>query len=179
MKIYTKTGDQGETSLASGIRVKKWDPRLEAYGTVDELNASIGLIISEEDIPMLTKIQNQLYIIGGMLATDPESWEHYWNTSDIKGYITELENNIDKLSLELPSLRNFILPQGSRAIACVHLSRTICRRAERNVSQISEQKDIYLLLLQYLNRLSDYFFILARYLHKIHNISEIHWKSDK
>ncbi len=179
MKIYTKTGDQGETSLASGGRIKKWDPRLEAYGTVDELNASIGLILSEENLPMLTRIQNQLYIIGGMLATEPESWDRYWKTADIKRYISELENTIDELSFGLPSLRNFILPQGSKAIAYVHLSRTICRRAERNVSQISEEKEIYLLLLQYLNRLSDYFFILARYLHKIHDIPETNWKSDK
>ena len=176
MKIYTKKGDRGETSLVGGERIRKDNPLLDAYGTLDELNASIGLILAEIDYEELVEIQRRLFVIGGMLATPVKDWCNYWNDVDIEKYIQGIEASIDSKSQELPPMKSFILPGGSRAIAQVHFTRTICRRAERNIAAIANNNSDYLLLLQYVNRLSDYFFILVRYLHKEYGISEKHWK---
>ena len=179
MKIYTKTGDKGETSLVGGERTPKNSPLIEAYGTIDELNASIGLILAEIACPELEKIQQELFTIGGLLATPVNDWVKYWKDVDIQQLINELEKEIDTKSEGLPPMKSFILPGGSRAIAQIHFSRTICRRAERNIVNITNENKHYLLLLQYVNRLSDFLFILARYYHKIQNVDEIIWKSIK
>ncbi|MEG1555490.1 MAG: cob(I)yrinic acid a,c-diamide adenosyltransferase [Bacteroidales bacterium] len=179
MKIYTKNGDQGETSLVGGTRIHKYDDLLEAYGTVDELNAHIGLILSEEEIPFLTIVQNHLFTMGGMLATEPEKWEQYWQNSDFTVALFEIEKEIDRLSEKLEPFHHFILPQGSKLISEIHICRTICRRTERKIAKILSKNEHYLLLLKYLNRLSDYFFILARFSHKKQNIPEKYWNSAK
>jgi len=179
MKIYTKKGDYSITSLVGGKEVNKTSPLLEVYGTVDELNASIGLIIADFFSPFLTDIQQQLFIIGGLLATEPQQWNKFWKNIDIHVFISDLEQEIDKLSAELEPLQQFLLPQGSLTIVQCHVSRTICRRLERRICDIYRKEKSYLLILQYVNRLSDYFFILARYLHKKNSIVEICCKSIK
>ena len=177
MKIYTKKGDTGTTSLVGGKRVCKNDPLLEAYGTVDELNASVGVMIACFSDTFLTDLQQQLFVVGGLLATEPHQWDKFWKNMDIGSYISDIEHEIDKLSEKLDPLKQFLLPQGSLAIAQCHVSRTICRRLERRICNICQEEKNYLLILQYVNRLSDYFFTLARYLHKNNNISEIYCKS--
>lgn len=179
MKIYTKKGDLGETSLVGGKRVKKNDPLLEAYGTIDELNASFGLIIAEEELPMLNTIQNQLFVVAGMLAIEPEMRNKYWDEAKIDDYIKMLEEEIDRMSENLPPLKSFVLPQGSRLIAQTHLSRTICRRAERKIVLLAENNSRYNSILRFANRLSDYLFILARFFHYKYNISEKYWESER
>lgn len=179
MKIYTKKGDLGETSLVGGKRVKKNDPLLEAYGTIDELNASFGLIIAEEELPMLNTIQNQLFVVAGMLATEPEMRNKYWDEAKIDDYIKMLEEEIDRMSENLPPLKSFVLPQGSRLIAQTHLSRTICRRAERKIVLLAENNSRYNSILRFANRLSDYLFILARFFHYKCTISEKYWESER
>jgi cob(I)alamin adenosyltransferase len=177
MKIYTKKGDTGNTLLVGGKQISKTSPLLEAYGTVDELNAAIGMIIADFPSPFLTDIQQQLFIIGGLLATEPHLRDKYWQNVDIPTYVSIMENEIDQLSAELEPLKQFLLPQGSRVIAQCHVSRTICRRLERRICEICQEEKNGLSILQYVNRLSDYFFILARYLHKNNNVEEIHCKS--
>lgn len=166
MKIYTKTGDEGHTGLFAGPRVTKDDPRIEAYGTVDELNAVIGLARSEE-LPveidtLLATIQNALFAVGAELATiDPLAHgTHMIGESDI-GF---LEAAIDKLDSELPQLKNFILPAGSRATTSLHLARGVCRRAERRVVTLGSMPDqaISSDLVIYLNRLGDLLFVVSR-----------------
>jgi len=179
MKIYTKTGDDGMTSLVDGTRVPKTDALLSAYGTVDELNAFIGVVISEENIPFLTNIQRELFTIGGMLATPINCREKYWGNVDLESFIGEIEAEIDRMSAELPQSFNFILPQGNALIAHVHVCRTVCRRAEREVAALMQEDEGYKNVLKMLNRLSDFFYILAKFYHKKLNISETYWKSDK
>jgi len=167
MKIYTRTGDSGETSLLGGTRVSKADPRVCAYGDVDELNACLGVICSQPDIKpevveLLTRVQRDLFAIGARLA-DPGG--RRGNRSD-KTLLTEadiqrLEEWIDRYEVELPALRRFILPGGSPGGALFHLARTVCRRAERSVVSLGfEHVDTH--VITYLNRLSDLLFVLAR-----------------
>lgn len=172
MKIYTKTGDKGTTSLVDGTRVSKTNQLLNAYGTVDELNSSIGLLIAVEPDDMLTEIQRQLFVLGGMLATPTEKWEKYWTNSDIQTFISKVEGKIDEMTTELPPFRGFILPQGSETIARAHMCRTICRRAEREVVALYEENMAYEMPMKLLNRLSDYFFTLARFCHKKYGVDE-------
>ncbi len=179
MKIYTKTGDNGTTSLSDGSRVSKCCDLLDAYGTIDELNSYLGLLISEENVPFVTKTQNFLFLVGGMLATPVDKWEQFYSKAPIEAFIGETEAEIDRLTEELPPLKGFILPQGSRAIAYAHLCRTVCRRAERVVVTLSDCDPRYAILQKMLNRLSDYFFILARWIHKKNNIDIIIYKSIK
>ncbi len=176
MKIYTKTGDKGETSLVGGKRVKKYDTLLEAYGTIDELNSNIGLVIADEPEPFLTDIQRMLFVVGGMLATEPLNWAKYWPDVDFAGLLQQIESEIDRMSAELEPFKGFILPQGSMLIAHIHVCRTVCRRAERLVVKIAEENEAYAPLLKIVNRLSDYFFILAQFCHKKNNISLTYWK---
>ncbi|MDR3046346.1 MAG: cob(I)yrinic acid a,c-diamide adenosyltransferase [Bacteroidales bacterium] len=171
-KIYTKTGDLGVTSLAGGTRVAKNAPQPEAYGAIDELNAAIGLVIVEENIPVLTAIQHQLFEIGGMLATEPELWDQYYKNIDVQKHIDALEYQIDELSATLDPQFHFILPQGSKLIAALHLCRTICRRAERRICTLLPENNCYLILLKYVNRLADFFYILVRFYHKKKEIAE-------
>ena len=179
MKIYTRTGDNGTTSLSDGSRISKGSVLLHAYGTVDELNSFIGAVISQNPNDFLTKVQNELFVVGGMLATPVANWEKYWKVERLAEFTAELEQEIDKLSAELEPMRGFILPQGSRLIADTHICRTVCRRAERYVVQLMEEDEAYKNVQVLLNRLSDFFFILARFFHKKENISETIYKSAK
>ena len=179
MKIYTCTGDRGTTSLSDGSRISKSDILLHAYGTVDELNSFIGAVISQSPDDFLTKVQNELFVVGGMLATPAANWEKYWNVERLAEFTKELELEIDRMSAELPPMRGFILPQGSRLIADTHICRTVCRRAERYVAALMDENDAYQKVQVLLNRLSDFFFILARFFHKKENISETIYQSVK
>lgn len=155
MKIYTKTGDDGTTSLFGGQRLPKTDPQVNAYGTVDELSSFIGLLIekvSKTDKQFLTEIQQNLYVIMSLLSGAPVK-----NTLLQEG-VQNLEKRIDNIELNLPKLTHFILPQGSEASSLAHISRTLCRRAEREIVKIKPLS----LILQYINRLSDFLFVLAR-----------------
>ena len=176
MKIYTKTGDKGETSLVGGKRVKKYDTLLEAYGTIDELNAFTGLVIADEAVPFLTDVQRMLFVIGGMLATETQNWPKYWPNVDLTALLQQIEGEIDRMSAELEPFKGFILPQGSQLIAHIHVCRTVCRRAERLVVKIADENEAYAPLLKIVNRLSDYFFVLAQFSHKTNNIPETFWK---
>jgi len=167
MKIYTKTGDAGKTSLFGGERVYKDNIRVEAYGAVDELNATLGVALSENILEksafILEKIQNDLFVLGGDLAT-PFDFSRNLELPRTKKEMTEfLEEQIDELESKTPPLKSFILPGGSKAAALLHLARTVCRRAERIVTRLKKKEKINENILIYLNRLSDLLFVLARY----------------
>ncbi len=179
MKIYTRTGDNGTTSLSDGSRISKCDNLLHAYGTIDELNSFIGVVISQISEDFLTKVQNELFVVGGMLATPVGDWEKYWKAEQLSAFTAEIEREIDRISAELEPMRGFILPQGSRTIADIHVCRTVCRRAERYVVALLQENEAYLNVQVLLNRLSDYFFILARFFHKKEKISETLYQSTK
>lgn len=181
MKLYTKTGDKGQTSLIGGTRVAKNDVRLDAYGTVDELNSFIGLLttysIPEKDKQFLRLIQNRLFTVGSQLATDTtkEELQKLFLLSEVD--ITSIENEIDRLDEFLPPLSSFILPGGSQIGALCHICRTITRRAER---RIFDMNDIYVVdsqIIIFFNRLSDYFFALSRFFTLDAGGEEICWKS--
>ncbi|MGH1432888.1 MAG: cob(I)yrinic acid a,c-diamide adenosyltransferase [Lewinella sp.] len=179
MKIYTKTGDQGETGLFGGQRVKKSHDRIEAYGTLDELNAFIGLlrdhISLEAEKAVLSTIQNRLFSLGAYLATPPKEDKEV--ALDILEEDVELlEKEMDRMDATLQPLRNFILPGGHPQVSYAHLARTICRRAERQCVRMHIETPINARALHYLNRLSDYFFVLARYLSHELGVEEIAWK---
>lgn len=180
-KIYTKTGDLGETSLFGGKRLPKDHQRIEAYGTVDELNAFIGLlrdgIEAAELRQLLKEIQDRLFVIGSNLASDPGK---EMPTPDILPEdIQILEQQMDEMDKVLPPLKNFILPGGHPTVSHAHLCRTVCRRAERQVVALSHQTEVLPILIQYLNRLSDYFFVLGRKLGQDLNIEELAWNPRK
>ncbi|MBW6537525.1 MAG: cob(I)yrinic acid a,c-diamide adenosyltransferase [Mariniphaga sp.] len=179
-KIYTKTGDDGSTGLVGGTRVKKYDVRLEAYGTVDELNAVIGVVRSYK-LPanvaeMLVEIQNKLFNIGSRLATDEKGEAFTQKLSITEKHISFLENAIDEMERELPKLKHFILPGGNLAAAQCHVARTVCRRAERRILEFAENEKVQTEILKYINRLSDFLFVLARKLHASSGIEEKAWK---
>jgi cob(I)alamin adenosyltransferase len=180
MKIYTKTGDKGETSLIGGTRVPKHHIRIESYGTVDELNSWIGLIndqdIAQESKTNLSEIQDRLFTIGSSLASDPEKSK--MKIPDLHASDIELlENQIDKMNEVLPEMRHFILPGGHTSISYCHLARCVCRRAERNVIHLHETEYVNEMVIVYLNRLSDYLFVLARFIGHQLNVNEIAWKA--
>ncbi|WP_285008475.1 cob(I)yrinic acid a,c-diamide adenosyltransferase [Pedobacter faecalis] len=165
MKIYTKTGDKGLTSLIGGTRVPKYDLRIESYGTVDELNSHLGLIMSHAAAnpykEMLKHIQDRLFTIGACLAADPDKSK--MKIPDLTAAdITLLETEIDEMNLELPDLTHFILPGGSTAGAQCHVARCVCRRAERLVVHLASESYVDQKVVIYLNRLSDYLFVLSR-----------------
>jgi cob(I)alamin adenosyltransferase len=176
MKIYTKGGDKGQTSLVGGTRVSKAHDKIEAYGTVDELNSAIGIIASsnEEYAAFLNTIQHKLFNAGSILASENDlSFElPSIDLSDIE----LLEKEIDRLDKGLPRLKNFILPGGSIISAHTHLARCICRRAERRIVGLEEEK--YSIIVQYLNRLSDYLFVLSREYLRLEGKAEIIWQKD-
>ena len=179
MKIYTKTGDQGQTSLFGGKRVDKHDIQIEAYGTVDELNSAIGLLLSKvEDTSLedtLKAVQSILFDIGSHLASDGTATSFL---PEIKAELSiQLEEDIDRMNTELPKLTSFILPGGNERIATCHLARTICRRAERRVVALGQAVDLNPSLLIYLNRLSDHLFVAARYLAMLDGIDEVKWNA--
>ncbi|MDI6401197.1 cob(I)yrinic acid a,c-diamide adenosyltransferase [Balneolaceae bacterium ANBcel3] len=178
MKIYTKAGDSGYSYLYGGQRVPKNHARLEAYGTVDELNASIGIILSFQPATLLqeklSRIQNELFDLGADLAT-PLDGKHPVDRISEK-HVHVLEEDIDALELELESLKTFILPGGSKASSFLHLARTICRRAERASCAATQEEPLNTTALIYLNRLSDLLFVMARYQNKVQKISDIPWQ---
>lgn len=180
MKIYTKTGDKGLTGLIGGTRIPKNDVRIEAYGTVDELNAQIGYLISyhlpQKEEEYLQEIQNLLFNIGANLATDTTKVAPEMRLSIHQEDVTKIESEIDRLYDQLPPLSNFILPGGSREGAVCHICRTISRRAERRILDLAQSHEIDNLTLIYINRLSDYFFALSRYLTLQNQGKEIYWK---
>ncbi|WP_299064771.1 cob(I)yrinic acid a,c-diamide adenosyltransferase [uncultured Polaribacter sp.] len=189
MKIYTKTGDSGTTALYGGTRVKKYNLRIESYGTVDELNSYIGLIkdqkISSTVKESLLKIQNELFTLGAMLATPPEketlkSGKERLNIPKIDdNSILFLENEIDKMDEELPQMTHFILPGGHQGVSFCHIARCVCRRAERLSVELNDQEAINEDIIKYLNRLSDFLFMLARKLAKDLVVEEIKWIPNK
>ncbi len=177
MKIYTKTGDDGNTGLQGNLRIAKSHPRIISYGTVDEANAALGIVLTnslDDDITkILTDIQNDLFLVGSDLSNP--------NLNDVKNRVAlnmveKLEQYIDKFELELPLLTNFILPGGDVAAAQLHYVRTIVRRAETQVVQLSEKDEINSNCIKYLNRLSDLFFVLGRLINKRKDIDDILWK---
>jgi len=181
-KVYTKTGDAGTTGLIGGTRVPKHHLRLEAYGTVDELNSYLGLIRSHEveakSKEILLIVQNKLFLIGSRLATDEEKSDLKQKLPIEESDILLLEKEMDRLDEELPELNNFVLPGGSVANGFCHVARTVCRRAERRANQLAGEIDINPLLLRYLNRLSDYLFVLSRKVLLDVEADEIKWKPD-
>lgn len=182
IKIYTKTGDDGTTGLVGGSRVKKYDLRLEAYGTIDELNASIGVLrsypVSSEVQEILIQIQNKLFNIGSRLASDKKGDAFTKNLAITEDHIKMLEDAIDSFELELPELTHFVLPGGELSVAQCHVARTVCRRAERHILEFSEQAEVQPETIKYINRLSDFLFVLSRKLAFDKNVDEVAWKKD-
>lgn len=180
MKIYTRTGDKGETGLLGGTRVAKNDPRIEAYGTVDELNSHIGMLrdLSEgHHQDLLIGIQNNLFAIGSRLASGSNEEAEKFKVPSLSDQdITALEKAMDAMDADLEPMRNFILPGGHPAVSQAHICRTVCRRAERRVIDISSRSDIPEVIVRYLNRLSDLLFMLSRHLGKILHVPETPWK---
>jgi cob(I)alamin adenosyltransferase len=189
MKIYTKTGDKGTTGLVGGTRLPKHNLRIECYGTIDELNSYLGLIrdqeISKNHKTTLLEIQNQLFVIGSLLATDPKLLKddtkrkrfgiNFLNPEAI----TFLETEIDAINRELPPMTHFILPGGHQTVSFCHIARCICRRAERTISKLSIEQPTQPEVLIYLNRLSDFIFVMARKLSKELKVDEIKWIPNK
>ncbi|MFD0749342.1 cob(I)yrinic acid a,c-diamide adenosyltransferase [Mucilaginibacter calamicampi] len=178
MKIYTKTGDKGYTSLIGGTRVPKHHVRIESYGTIDELNSWIGLIrdqqIDTAHKEILKQIQETLFVIGSQLAADPERSKMSLPELDA-GEAELLEKAIDNMNEGLPDLTHFILPGGSTVVSYCHLARCVCRRAERAVTHLAENSTVNDLTIIYLNRLSDYLFVLGRKLANELNVAENQW----
>jgi len=189
MKIYTKTGDKGKTSLFGGTRVPKYHLRIEAYGTIDELNSYIGLvrdqITDEHTASILLKIQNELFTLGSMLATPPEKEllksgkERLTIEKTDTNKIMILEKEMDAMNEHLPPMTHFILPGGNIIVSHCHIARCVCRRAERITTQLSDESNINPQVLMYLNRLSDYLFVLARKLTFDTKSIEIPWIPEK
>lgn len=185
-KIYTRQGDQGMTSLFGGTKLPKSHPRFHAYGTVDELNVYFGLMLSQLDhgnkallSPLLTRIQNELFVAGGVLACDDAKWLGKIPQLS-EEMITRLENEIDHWNESLPALKNFILPSGIPVALSAHMARTICRRAERWTLAIIEETgpdflNEYQMVLKYLNRLSDHLFTFSRWLNHQSGFTETPW----
>ena len=189
MKIYTKTGDKGTTALFGGTRVPKSDLRIDAYGTVDELNSYIGLVrdllTDEVSRAMLQRVQDRLFTIGAILATDPEkatlkSGKDRLNIPKVAEQdVFTLEEHIDQMNDELPPMTHFVLPGGHPVVSHCHIARCICRRAERLSSALFNETVFDPMVLTYLNRLSDYLFVLARKISKDFNAEEIKWIPEK
>lgn len=179
-KIYTKTGDGGQTALIGGAKVPKNDLRIETYGTVDELNSWIGLISDQLNNATLKEelkeVQDRLFTIGSLLATDHEKTVKMQLPDLHKSDIGFLENRIDQMTGELPEMKAFILPGGHTTVSQIHITRCVCRRAERLVVALQQEVPVEPLVIQYLNRLSDYLFTLARYAGKLLGAEEIMWK---
>lgn len=178
--VYTRTGDGITTSIIGGERIPKYSLRLEAYGTVDELSSFIGNLVADDSVideqrVDLLKVQNMLFNIGCYLATPPSL-----RLPEVQGLtmdnVTEMEEWIDTMDEQLPKLNNFIIPGGCEASAKANMARTVCRRAERRVIQLASEEDVNILVITYLNRLSDYLFVIGRYLNKFANFEEFFWQ---
>jgi cob(I)alamin adenosyltransferase len=179
MKIYTKTGDKGQTSLIGGTRVPKHHIRIEAYGTVDELNSWIGLLrdlaLEKNNADLLAEIQDRLFTIGSLLAADPEKSKMKLPELQDED-ITLLEKEIDAMNEVLPTMRSFVLPGGHTHVSYCHIARCVCRRAERNITHLAENAPLDERIPKYVNRLSDYLFVLSRKLTQDLAASELPWK---
>jgi len=176
-KIYTRTGDDGTTGLGDGSRTPKDSSRVEAYGTVDETNSAIGLILAGDAVPdavraCLTDVQHDLFELGGELCIPGHS-------AVTQAFIDRLENDLDSFNDDLPRLKEFILPGGGKAAAACHLARTIARRAERRVFTLSRTEDVRAEAIRYLNRLSDLLFVIARVLARAENGEEVLWNRER
>ena len=180
MRIYTRTGDDGTTGLFHGGRVQKNHLRVEAYGTVDELNACLGVVRvhqpPNEVDTWLTRIQNELFDLGADLAT-PQVTEQDKTTRISSDLVKQLEDEMDWMTEQLPALKHFILPGGTATAANLHLARTVCRRAERAVVTLAQEEPIDTVLLEYLNRLSDWLFMLSRYVNHVAGVNETKWEA--
>ena len=180
-KVYTRRGDQGQTSLVGGQRVSKASTRLEAYGTVDELNSHLGLLAAmlpdghEKDL--VERIQDNLFNVCTNLATDQDQTELYPSAYLPEGAIKELEDEVDSIMHELPERQGFILPGGTQEAAQAHVCRTVCRRAERRIVALAEEATVSPEVQQYVNRLSDYLFVLAKIINFNSGVQEIIWKT--
>jgi cob(I)alamin adenosyltransferase len=185
MKVYTKTGDTGTTALFGGTRVPKDHARIESYGTVDELNSYIGLIrdqeINQHYKDILIEIQDRLFTVGAILATPPEKevlkngQKRLQNLGIIESDIELLEKEIDSMEDSLPQMTHFVLPGGHTTVSYCHIARCVCRRAERLAVHLSHNEPLASITIKYLNRLSDYLFVLARKLSKDLNADEVQW----
>ncbi len=180
MKIYTRTGDDGQTSLFAGGRTGKNSARLHAYGTIDELNSFLGLVLAQGVSPELTEalktIQSELFVIGADLAT-PLDAEAAWITRVTEDQVTRLEHEIDQMDEHLTPLKHFILPGGSVGAATLHIARTVCRRAERWIVALGLEENLNTSVLHYVNRLSDWLFIAARFENMRSSNPETIWQS--
>lgn len=180
MKIYTKTGDGGETALFGGKRLPKDDLRIESYGTVDELNAHIGMLRDmaaefETESKTLIEIQDRLFTIGSTLASDPDK-KNLKTPKVHEADVAFLEQEIDRLNESLPPMRSFVLPGGHPLVSQCHIARCVCRRAERRTVSLAAEADIEAVVVQYLNRLSDYLFVLSRWCASQKKAEETPWK---
>ncbi len=179
-KIYTKTGDKGTTSLIGGKKVSKSDNRITAYGTVDELNSHIGLcrdVLTDEMVThTLSDIQHTLFALGAHLAQDPDKTSTLEMPALRSDLPAPLESEIDRMEEQLPPLKTFIVPGGHVHISYIHIARTVCRRAERVVVMLDKESPVQPVIKEYLNRLSDYLFVLARYTGMQYNIADIPWE---
>lgn len=178
--MYTRGGDAGTTSLVGGQRVAKEDIRLEAYGTVDELNAAVGFLSAvlpadDADARLLRHIQNCLFVVGSSLATDIDTTPLYEASRLAESEVTIIERRIDEIDALLPPLNRFVLPGGCDGAARSHLCRTVCRRAERRICTLAAEHAVADNVMKYVNRLSDYFFVLARYLNLAAHQPELFW----
>lgn len=183
-KIYTKTGDQGSTALFGGARVPKNHIRIESYGTVDELNSYIGLVrdsITNASLrDALKEIQDRLFTLGAILATDPSKDPNKLKTPDLQEEDVQfLEEEIDRMEEHLEPLKTFILPGGHPIVSYCHIARCVCRRAERMTVALNENEPVLSIVMQYLNRLSDYLFILGRYVGVLLEVKEVPWIARK
>jgi len=184
MRIYTRTGDDGTTSLFGGQRLNKDDMRIEAYGTLDELNAAMGTLCSSDGfitdssgVEWLQKLQSDVFTLGSHLATKDEAMVKHLPAIPV-GRVQEMEDWMDAVNQSLPELKNFLLPGGHPAISACHICRVTCRRAERRVITLARDAEVPDGILPYLNRLSDVFFMWSRQLHMALNVDEIPWKSE-
>lgn len=181
IKVYTRTGDQGETSLVGGVRIKKSNIRLEAYGTVDELSAHLGMLVAMmkegDEREFVIRIQNNLFNVCTHLATDQSQTPLYPSAHLAEGEIASLEQRIDNLMKQLPERQGFVLPGGVPAACQAHICRTVCRRAERRIAALAEEAQIAPEMQQFVNRLSDYFFVLAKIINFNEGKSEIVWQN--
>jgi len=179
MKIYTKTGDKGKTSLLGGTRVSKSNERIDAYGTVDELNSFLGLVSDlDPDIDranFIRNLQSRLFTVGSSLAAETSKAKDFKPDLE-ESDIFDLENAIDIMNESLPEMKNFIIPGGHQLVSTTHVARTVCRRAERLIIKLSGSEDVEDIIIRYLNRLSDYLFVLARKQGHDLNVEEIPWK---
>lgn len=179
MKIYTKTGDKATTALFTGKRVPKHHIRIESYGTIDELNSYLGLI-RDQEIPafykdFLAQLQHQLFTLGAILATEPTKDNRLKIPRISTEDIAVLEKEMDRMNEELPEMTHFILPGGHTTVSYCHIARTVCRRAERMISYLNDEQTVPETVLAYVNRLSDYLFVLARMLSKELKAEEVKW----